>query len=231
MGTLNCRKCGPDNSSEFIGLLRDRFQGICCLQEVPRWPPDFSTQGFFISRREGSPTAIAVPSSLLGNLRWQSSISEHISHRFCTAILLGKLGVVSVYLPDISKPIADYIACMEHVSFACADLVARGAVYLAVCGDLQIELPPNIAGLTGPGARGRVTTSQYDDRLGQVLVFCRRWSLSIPSTFGQFRGTWLDPRVMQRSWQLRLITSWSRRACLLRPRALSVSKYFARIIV
>ena len=71
----------------------------------------FSTQGFFISRREGSPTAIAVPSLLLGNLRWQSSISEHVSYRFCTAVLLGKLGVVSVYLPDISKPVADFIAC------------------------------------------------------------------------------------------------------------------------
>ncbi len=54
--------------------------------------------GMSLFRLEGCPTAIAVPSNFVANVRWQAEIPD-IAH---TALNL------SVYLPDISKPLAAF---------------------------------------------------------------------------------------------------------------------------
>lgn len=79
----------------------------------------FSEQGLYFSRREGNPTAVAIPGTMLGNLVWQSSssISEHASSPYYTSLIIGALGVLSVYLPDISKPFADLLSRLN--TFIC----------------------------------------------------------------------------------------------------------------
>ncbi len=106
------------------------------VADAARWPSNFSEQGLYFSRREGNPTAVAIPGTMLGNLVWQSSssISEHASSPYYTSLIIGALGVLSVYLPDISKPFADYVVALEHVHMYCRDLMTNGAKYLVDAG-------------------------------------------------------------------------------------------------
>ena len=57
-------------------------------------------------------------------------------------------GIMSVYSPDISRPLADFLQQLYLLSGACRQLRDRGAKHLILAGDYQIDLPPNSETLT-----------------------------------------------------------------------------------
>ena len=88
-----------------------------------------------IIRTDGSLSAIAVPSSLLGSLKWQN-VADAAYASFITVVILGTLGILSAYLPDIGKPLDENLRAIDLLDLALADVLSHSARALVVAGDL-----------------------------------------------------------------------------------------------
>ena len=59
-------------------------------------------------------------------------------------VLLGHIGIISSYLPDSRKPLCLYAAALSELQEALDMLINKGARWIVIGGDLQIEVQSDI---------------------------------------------------------------------------------------
>ena len=115
------------------------------LQEVASWPRNPAIEGWQIFHEEFSTAAMVLPSSLGASVRCSGG-SDNTS-----SVLLEELGVMSAYLADSGKSIEEYDYSIREVRGELQKLCKAGARIIILGCDAQVELPPNIANVTGAG--------------------------------------------------------------------------------
>ena len=95
----NVCRCASENIEELLTDLRNARHGTYCLQEVHSWSEgsELVITDSSVYRNAGSPSAIVIPTDLGFSVRWSGGACMH------TMVLIGCVGVISSYMPDIQK--------------------------------------------------------------------------------------------------------------------------------
>jgi hypothetical protein len=183
-----------DNTIELFDQLGSVINGVLMLQEVASWGDgeELDVDGWSIFHTSSNPSAVAVPHHL------SRLVGGYCADCMCCGVSFGEHGMVSVYLPDISKPLDEYIRGVEFLRRLCADLTSKGAKYLIIGGDLQIEVQPDIPDVSGKCCSGRSSCADYWDRHSILVEFALHFATC-------FANTWLGN---ESCWNTR--SHWSR---------------------
>ena len=142
--SLNLCHCNAENLLEIIQTLHEILPGsILCVQEVDRWPAgtEFSeTFGCSVYRRAECRTAIIATSA------WASRITSWDANNRCAWVFLNiKIVILSIYLPDVKKPIEEFFAATVMLDELLSSEPFKGYATVLV-GDLNVELPAFVGG-------------------------------------------------------------------------------------
>ena len=164
---------------------------ILTLQEVSSLQDDPELPGWEVIHKHDDYCAILIPSELSGNIRWTDRTIR------TSSVILGELGVIGAYLADSGKNFIEFEHSLVELDAAITKILQAGAKVLAICGDLQVQLEPNIRGCTGPDALGKGTDKEST---------CHRRAL-LMRTINKFclkaANTWLcgRPCYTHKPWQ------------------------------
>ena len=101
---------------------------------------------------------------------------------YAWTVLNSEVVIYSVYLVDSDKPDDTYTGQLVELGVAVRKHQAQGLA-VVLCGDLQVQLPPDVPDLTGCRALGRLATPQQVRRVGDLLEFMSTCKLKASSTF------------------------------------------------
>ena len=123
MLTANLGKAAPAFFPTILSELSGVQRGALLLQEVPAWPADEGIHTFLggwrFVRRESCPSVILLPGSW-ATVDWEDFLGSSI------ACKTANLGLVSCYLPDISKPYPDFRADSQNLRELILRVKAKG---------------------------------------------------------------------------------------------------------
>ena len=194
--TVNLNRVGKSLVGEAVCDINRIHPGaLICLQEVPFWGNrgDLQIEGFVAIRNPTGHSAVLIPGALSNGLRHHSFEGRQ------TAVQIGTLGLVSVYLADAWKDDHMFHQDVDDLRKCIKELRRAGARTINLAGDFQIELPPSLEGFTGPRARGRenITKERTEDRLEDILDLMAEFNLRAFNTFCS--GRWNEECFLTRA--------------------------------
>ena len=142
--TWNVGKTNPNNALLHLCWLGEKLGGgiIVGFQEVDAWT-DMVVPGWEVFSAPECHTALCIP-TCFGHL-----LCSEVLHDVCVsaAVMCDRFAILTVYMPDVSKGLFEYLVCLEKVTSMIIRMRARGAVDFIILGDLNIHLPelPNIS--------------------------------------------------------------------------------------
>eukprot|EP00959_Pyramimonas_sp_CCMP1952_P148926 3115475-Pyramimonas_sp.AAC.1 len=157
IGTFNVHRSNWNSFQSTLYDIDRLFKGVLMVQECSSWPPDAEFSGWSLIHQSSCLSAVIVPRELMGSLR-DSYADQYFHHQ---GVLLGDFGIVSAYLPDISKSLDAFMTSLASLSALAESLRQGGARYFIFGGDLQVELGADIGSLTGSCALGRRRGKHY----------------------------------------------------------------------
>ena len=141
----------------------------------------------------GARMGILVPDSLTSAIHWDSSVSDNFSKfSFASSVSFGEMGVVCSYFTHAGLP-ESFMQCVDETRQCLNMLKQKGCRILMMGCDLNSQLPPNIANITG-GAVYNVAQVSHMQRVDEFLNICNDYGLRVVNTFGD------SPQFTRKSW-------------------------------
>ena len=122
--------------------MADGSQSVICLQESEN-ASGYAFVGWTSFGAPRGKAMVVIPDAIALTVRLAKA------HSRISAVCVGKLGIVSVYYPHVSKPLEELIDCMNKLRGVMGELKEKGAEHFLIATDLNCPLPADFNDHTG----------------------------------------------------------------------------------